>query len=577
MMRPYWITFVIVVVLSFTVLGWVGSRIYQEAPPIPERIITTDGVLVVEGKEIEEGQNVWQAMGGMEVGSVWGHGSYVAPDWTADWLHREALFILDEFSEEQFGKEYGALGDEEQASLQSRLQTMMRQNTYDEKTKTITIPPVRAHAFDANVEYYSSLFSEGRPEYAIPPNAQTDPVKLRCLASFFFWTSWAASTDRPGDSRTYTSNWPHEDLVGNHPTGDTVVWTGVSIILLLTGIGGMAWFYGLQKRGTVEEHHPESDPLLGAEPTPSQRATLKYFWTVLGLLGLQVIVGVITAHYGVEGGAFYGIPLSSVLPYAVTRTWHTQLGILWIATAWLAAGLYIGPAVGGGDPRGQRIGVNVLFGALLIIVLGSMAGEWLSVMNRLPDRYWFLFGHSGYEYIDLGRFFQIALFAGLLLWLWLMFRAIRPALARKDNQRPILSLLMMSMVAIALLYGAALIYGKHTNLAIAEYWRWWVVHLWVEGFFEVFATVVIAFLLSRLGLLSLKTAGVATLLSATVYLSGGIIGTLHHLYFSGTPTVALGFGAVFSALEVVPLVFVGYEAWENIRLSRASDWVRKRF
>ena len=134
---------------------------------------------------------------------------------------------------------------------------------------------------------------------------------------------------------------------------------------------------------------------------------------------------------------------------------------------------------------------------------------------------------------------------------------------------------LISSLAIAGFYGAALGYGRHTNLAVAEYWRWWVVHLWVEGFFEVFATVVIAFLFARLKLVSLRTAGEASLLSSTIFLSGGIIGTLHHLYFSGTPTLVLALGSVFSALEVVPLLFVGYEAWHNIRLSRATSWVRK--
>jgi nitric oxide reductase subunit B len=282
----------------------------------------------------------------------------------------------------------------------------------------------------------------------------------------------------------------------------------------------------------------------------------------------------ITAHYGVEGDSFYGIPIAKFLPYSITRTWHTQLGIFWIATAWLAAGLYIGPAVSGVEPKGQRIGVNVLFGALLIVVLGSMAGEWMSVMNVLPDNLWFYFGHSGYEYIDLGRFFQIALLIGLFLWFWLMFRSIRPALQRKDEQKPILTLFLISSAAIASFYGAALMYGKHTNLAVTEYWRWWVVHLWVEGFFEVFATVVIAFLFARLKLVSLKTAGAATIFSSTIFLSGGIIGTLHHLYFSGTPTLVLALGSVFSALEVVPLVFVGHEAWENIKISRAKEWVQ---
>jgi nitric oxide reductase subunit B len=289
---------------------------------------------------------------------------------------------------------------------------------------------------------------------------------------------------------------------------------------------------------------------------------------------VQILLGVITAHYGVEGGGFYGIPLAKVLPYTVTRTWHLQLGIFWIATAWLAAGLYIAPAVGGAEPKGQRLGANVLFGALLLVVVGSMAGQWLSVMQKLSPTLWFYFGHSGYEYIDLGRAWQIALLAGLFLWFFLVLRAIRPALRRKDEQRPVLTLFLISSAAIAGFYGAALGYGRTTNLAVAEYWRWWVVHLWVEGFFEVFATVVIAFLFARLKLLSLKTAGEASVLSATIFLSGGIIGTLHHLYFTGTPMVALALGSVFSALEVVPLMFVGFEAWSNLKLARTRPWVQ---
>ena len=403
----------------------------------------------------------------------------------------------------------------------------------------------------------------------------TDTEKLRKLSAFFFWSSWAASSNRPGDDVTYTSNWPHEELVGNKPTGDAIVWTGVSIIVLLAGIGGMAWYYAAQDKEKPHGDVPANDPLLGNITTPSQKAVIKYFWVVSGLFLLQIIMGVITAHYGVEGDGFYGIPLSQILPYTITRTWHNQLGIFWIATAWLAAGLYIGPAVSGIEPKGQRLGVNILFIALIVVVLGSMAGEWLSVMNKMSDANWFLFGHSGYEYIDLGRFFQAALLIGLFLWLFLMVRAIKPALKNKDDQRSILVLFLISSVAIALFYTAALMYGKHTNLAIAEFWRWWVVHLWVEGFFEVFATVVIAFLFAQLKLVSLKTAGSATVLASTIFLSGGIIGTLHHLYFSGTPMIILALGSVFSALEVVPLLFVGYEAWENIRMSRAKEWVQK--
>ena len=574
-MKKYWLAFGLVVILSFIVLSWVGTRIYQQAPPIPEKVETPGGETVFTKADIEKGQNVWQAMGGMELGSVWGHGSYVAPDWTADWLHREAVYVLNELAEINFHLEYPQLKSDNQAFLKAQLKKMFRTNTYNKKNGTIVIDLLRAKAIQNNIEHYSSVFINGRDAYAIRKNTIADSVKLRQLCAFFFWSSWAASTDRPDENITYTSNWPHEELVDNKPTSDSIIWTGVSIIFLLAGIGGMVWFYAARKHEEPLTGVPDNDPLLGSTATPSQLAVIKYFWVVTGLFVLQIILGVITAHYGVEGGSFYGIPLAKVLPYTITRTWHLQLGIFWIATAWLAAGLYIGPAVSGVEPKGQKIGVNILFGALLVVVLGSMFGEWLSVMNILPDNLWFLLGHSGYEYIDLGRLFQAALLIGLFLWLFLMVRAIKPALAKKDEQKPILTLFLISSIAIATFYASALMYGKHTNLAIAEYWRWWVVHLWVEGFFEVFATVVIAFLFARLKLLSLKTAGQASVLAATIFLSGGIIGTLHHLYFSGTPVFVLALGSVFSALEVVPLLFVGFEAWENIRLSRAKPWVQK--
>ena len=573
-MRRFWLAFTAVIVLSFAVLGWTGVRIYQQAPPVPERVVTTDGRQVIGSDDILDGQNVWQSMGGMEVGSVWGHGSYVAPDWTADWLHREALFILDRWSGTSEG--FASLPEERRAELQSRLQQLLRRNTYDPVSRTVTIDPLRAEAFDANLAHYTDVFARGRDEYSIPPATLTDPEHVRKLAAFFFWTSWAASTNRPNDTTTYTSNWPHEPLVGNRPTADAIVWTGVSIIVLLAGIGLMASYYASTREHSLPDEAPRNDPLLASVATPSQRALVKYFRVVSALILAQIVLGVVVAHYGVEGNAFYGIPLAGFLPYSIARTWHVQLGIFWIATAWLAAGLFIGPAVSGVEPKWQRLGVNVLFAALLLVVVGSMAGEWLSIKQRLgTGDAWFYLGHSGYEYIDLGRLWQVALLGGLFLWLTLLVRAIRPALRQPGDQRPLIVMFVIAATAIALFYLAALGAGRRTNLAVAEYWRWWVVHLWVEGFFEVFATVVIAFLFARLKLVAMRAAAQASVLSATIFLAGGIVGTLHHLYFSGTPTVVLALGSVFSALEVVPLLFVGFEAWENLRLSRSRPWVQR--
>src|SRR5581483_4766570 len=386
----------------------------------------------------------------------------------------------------------------------------------------------------------------GRSEYAIPRDALTDQIKQRQMASFFWWTAWAASTNRPNASVSYTNNWPHEPLINNNPTSSAIVWSIISFILLLAGIGALVWYYSTREREAPPTDVPNNDPLLGFQPTPSQRATIKYFIVVTALIVVQILLGAVTAHYGVEGDGFYGIPLAKILPYAITRTWHTQVGIFWIATSWLATGLFIAPAVGGGEPKGQRLGVNLLFIALLIVVAGSMTGEWLGIQQKLGNT-WFWFGAQGYEYVDLGRFWQILLFGGLTFWLWLMWRGLKPALARRDENFSLLMLFIAASIAIPLFYGAGLMYGQRSPLITAEYWRWWVVHLWVEGFFEVFATVVIAFLFTRLKLLSVSSGTRAVLFSTTVFLSGGIIGTFHHLYFTGTSGAVLAFGAVFSA------------------------------
>jgi len=575
-MRKLWAAFTVVIVGSFAVLGWVGVEMNNHKPPIPLSVVDETGKALFPEGAIADGQKVWRALGGMQVGSVWGHGAYVAPDWTADWLHRELTTVLDGWAKAEKAGSYAALPAERQAALRQRAETLFRTNGYDAATGRLTVSADRAAAFRSNLEHYSDVFANGRKAYAMPKGAVSDPDKALKLSAFFFWTSWAASTNRPGSPYTYTNNWPHEPLVGNRPTAPAMFWTGISIIMLLGGICAMVWYYAGAGGGEhAKKDVPSRDPLIGLKLTASQKMTIPYFITVAGLILAQIGVGIITAHYGVEGDGFFGVPLDRWLPYVVTRTWHIQLGLFWIATSWLAAGLFIGPIILGREPKGQALGVGVLLGALVVIVVGSLAGEWASVFHKFSGTNWFWWGHQGYEYVELGRVWQIGLFAGLVIWLALVGRCVIPAMIEaKPGTSKLLGLFLVSAIAIAGFYGAGLSWGQHTHLTMVEYWRWWVVHLWVEGFFEVFATVVIAFLFSKMGLVDDARAAEATLLAATIYLAGGIIGTLHHLYFSGTPTVALALGSVFSALEVVPLALMGYEAWDHIHVSRSAPWVR---
>ena len=567
------------VAASFLVLIIFGVEIYRTAPPFPTKIVVSDGEVLYEGQDIKDGQNVWQSMGGQTVGSIWGHGAYIAPDWNADYLHRETEMLLDLLAQKD-GKTYKDLPEDEQAKYLVQLRKELRTNTYDATSGVITFSPERAQVARALADYYTKLFMDDpsmdhvRKSYAIPKGAIKDPARMAQMNAFFTWTTWVCSTNRPGSDVTYTNNWPYEPVIGNKPSTSLQMWSGFSVLMLLFGVGLLVYYHASNKEKEENDRLPASDPMRGLKPTPSMRATLKYIWIVSLLILVQMVAGVITAHYGVEGGGFFGLPLDLILPQAISRSWHVQLAIFWIATSWLATGLYIAPAVSGQEPKSQRLGVNVLFIALLIVVLGSLAGQWFGVMQKLGLVENFYFGHQGYEYLELGRFWQALLLVGLFLWLFLMVRALLPALRRRDESRHLLVLFVLASIAIAGFYGAGLMYGRQTHMAIAEYWRWWVVHLWVEGFFEVFATVVAAFLFSRMGLLRLKVASVSVLFSTIIFLAGGILGTFHHLYFSATPTAVLALGATFSALEIVPLVLIGYEAYHNYSLSRSTPWIK---
>jgi len=578
--RKYWFTLIGVCIVMFSLLGYFGADVYRSAPPIPARVDTADGRTLFTKDDILDGQTAWQSVGGMQLGSIWGHGAYQAPDWTADWLHRELMAWLELAAQARHGSGYAQLDAGAQAALRAELTAEYRAGSLA-ANEVLVVSERRAQAMAQTAAYYDQLFSDApalrksRESFAMKENTLPSAERRQDLTQFFFWTAWAAATERPGSHVTYTNNWPHEPLIGNVPSGENVVWSIASVAILLLGIGLLVWGWAfLRDHEAPLPAAPARDPLTRFELTPSQRALGKYLFLVVALFVFQVFIGGFTAHYTVER-SFYGLDLSQWFPYALTRTWHIQSALFWIATGFLAVGLFLAPVINGGkDPKFQKLGVDVLFWALVFVCVGSFVGNYLAIAQKLPPALNFWLGHQGYEYVDLGRVWQILKWVGILLWLVLMLRGVLPALlARNGEDKNLLALLTASVGAIGLFYGAGLFYGERTNLSVMEYWRWWVVHLWVEGFFEVFATTALAFVFSSMGLVSRSMATTASLASASLFLLGGIPGTFHHLYFSGTTTPVMAVGASFSALEVVPLIVLGHEAWENWRLKTRAPWM----
>jgi len=578
--RKLWYLLIAVLIVTFSLLGYFGKEVYRQAPPIPEQVLNADGDTLFTRNTILDGQTAWQSVGGMQLGSIWGHGAYQAPDWSADWLHRELVNWLELAAQAQYGQPFSDLGDNQQAELHFLLKREYRLNRTEPDSNVLQLSALRSAAFTRTAEYYNRLFNDDpqlqgtRESYAMKEATLPSADRRADLTAFFFWTSWVAATQRPDSEVTYTNNWPHEPLIDNRPTGENILWSVLSVAILIAGVGLLVWGWSfLRKEEDDTPPTPAQDPLTGFPLTASQKALGKYLALVVALFSFQVMLGGLTAHYTVEGQQFYGINISQWLPYSLARTWHIQSALFWIATGFLAAGLFLAPIINGGrDPKYQKLGVDILFWALVLVVGGSFTGNWLAIAQIMPPELNFWLGHQGYEYVDLGRLWQIGKFAGVAFWLLLMLRGILPAL-RQPGDKHLLVLLSASVIAIGLFYGAGLFYGERTHLSVMEYWRWWVVHLWVEGFFEVFATTALAFIFCNMGLVSKRMATTASLASAVLFMLGGVPGTFHHLYFSGTTTPIMAVGACFSALEVVPLVVLGYEAWEHSRLRQRADWM----
>jgi nitric oxide reductase subunit B len=573
-LSPWWRhAAILVMIFGFSVLGIVTAFTYKNAPPIPGRVVDASGQLLFGAEDIERGQAVFFSRGLMEHGTLWGHGAYLGPDYTAEHLHQGFQIARESLARERFGKPYDALSGEQRGLLDGALRADLKVNRYDAATSTLTLSPSETDAARKLESYWADYFSRPNGAPGLPARWIDSPEDLRALNAYFTWATWATVTNRPGKNYTYTNNWPYDPEAGNQPSTEAYVWSALSLVVLLIGLGTILLVFGrfhfLGWEGDPKDDPPFLPAVMSQPLTPSQRATGKYFAVVAALFLVQVLVGGGLAHYRVEPFSFYGLDfIVRLFPYNLLRTYHLQLAIFWIATAWVAGGLFLAPWVGGGEPRGQKVGADLLFWALVLVVVGSLVGEYLGLTGRL-GQLWFWFGHQGSEYLDLGRFWQFLLIVGLLFWLLLMFRALRPTI-RTEGRHDLSALFLYGAAAIPIFYLPAVLYGPHTNFAIIDNWRFWIIHLWVEGFFELFATVMVAIMFLHIGLVSRRTATRLIYLDAILFLVGGIIGTGHHWYFTGQSTLNMGLASCFSALEVVPLTLLTLDAAGFIRLQRRT-------
>ncbi|MGH8461150.1 MAG: nitric-oxide reductase large subunit, partial [Stenotrophobium sp.] len=570
-LSPWWLrTILIVIVVGFAGLIAITTLAYDNAPPIPAQVVDAQGATVYTGADIRHGQEVFLKYGLMDNGSIWGHGAYLGPDFSAEALHRIGEYTAAALAQQKYGAALAALTPQQRAGVRGEVAALLKANRYDAASDTLHLTAPESDAFRQQIDYWQNYFQDSSRNGGLKPNLITDSEELRQFTAFVTWAAWASVADRPGEKYSYTNNFPYDPDVGNVPAAGALLWSALSLVVLLAGIATVLLAFGkFDYLGWVSRGRHVHPHLIPGLASPGQRALVKFFVVVALLFLMQTLVGAATAHYRAEPGNFYGLPLSLLFPSNLLRTWHLQTAIFWIATAYVAAALFLGRSLRSDEPRALVPCVNLLFAAFVVVIGASLLGEWAG-MSGLLGRWWFWLGDQGWEYLEIGRFWQYLLVVGLLAWFVLLGWLARPGKIANAAARPIARAFLWAALAIPVFYIPALFYGARTNYTVVDTWRFWIIHLWVEGFFEFFATTIVALVFFQLGLTRRNTALRVIYLDAILYFLGGLVGTGHHWYFTGHTQFNMALSALFSVLEVVPLTLLTLDAWDFVRTTRGQ-------
>ena len=570
--KNWWLPLLIIFIVSICGVAMIGIHTYTEAPPIPN-YVTEKGKVIISKEDILKGQAVFQEYALMEYGSMFGDGANRGPDYTAEALHRMSEYMNDYYK--------SGLNSDENSELairgaQEQVKYEIKANQYDKNTNSVKLADSQVAALSNLEDYYKNIFTNPKFAGAFKPMGYIkDEEDIKSLSKFFFWGAWVCGVERPGETYSYTHNWPFDPSAGNTPTSATVIWSIIGSLGLLLGLGIVLYYYGRMDKLDDDAYTNKAQAFMTkAEvakfaPDEIQHATFKYFYVAILLFGTQVLAGILTVHDFVGFVNFFGFDISKALPVTITRSWHVQLSLLWISACWIGASFFMMSLISPAQAKSQVKLINTIFWLTVLLVAGSMVGMFLGPHGLLAKS-WYWLGHQGWEYVELGKIWQIILGIVFIIWAITIYRGIKPVMKVKQPWA-LPNWLVYTTFSIILLLISGFIATPNTNFVIADFWRWMVVHMWAEAFFEVFTTVLIGYFMVLMGLISKQAAIRVIYLATLLFLGSGLLGISHNFYWNAKPVGTMALGAVFSTLQVVPLVLLTLEAWRFSKLPKILE------
>lgn len=562
--KNWWLPLLLIFAISFAGLVFIGYETYDKAPPIPD-FVNESGDVLISKQDILEGQKLFHKYALMEYGSFFGDGALRGPDFTAQALHEISNAMEAQYQDRLSGQ---TANEREvyQKGIRKQVQQEIKENRYNKDNNSVTLSVSQAGAVTAVNQLYQRMFTDPDYEEAFKPHGYiSDQQEITNLSKFFFWGAWVCGVERPGQNYSYTHNWPYDEQAGNTATPSTMIWSVIGILGLILGLGLVLYFFGQFDKLSDKYYAPKADEmmtetrLLGFKPTLSQRATFKFFHVAILLFLIQILAGVLTVHDFVGFTRFFGFDLQAAIPVTISRSWHLQLSLYWISACWVGASVFILPFLTKKEIPGQVFYINTLFWLFFVMVAGSFVGIFMGPMGLLGAASRWL-GHQGWEFVELGRLYQYMLLGVFALWAFIVYRGVKPIL-KKSNPWALPNWLLYAVVSILVLLVSGFVATPETNFVIADFWRWLVIHMWVEAFFEVFTTIVVGYLMVLMGLVSRKAVTNIVYLATLLFLGSGLLGISHNFYWNAKPVGTLALGSVFSTLQVVPLILLTLEAW----------------